>query len=237
MRQTLVVSDPLADLARLDGVPSAVVAARDAVDAVLRDRGLRQVTPEQVASSLLTGAWASAKLSDDPERWLAGSIRLSTELLALSSLIRVSPGQAMARAHALVAHGEVADRELGQVRPGDALSRRMLELNALLSGPTTASPVVLAAVAHAELATLAPFGGVDGIIARAVEHMVLIAGVVDPRAVIVPEAGHLVLEKTYVSALNGYAGGSVPGVRGWLLHCAEALAYGAEASALPGRPG
>lgn len=53
--QTLSVSDPLTDLARLEGVPSGLAAARDAVDVVLTDRGLRSIVPEQVATALLTG--------------------------------------------------------------------------------------------------------------------------------------------------------------------------------------
>jgi hypothetical protein len=230
--QTLVVPDPLADLARLDGVPSAVVSARAAVDAVLRDRGMRLVRPEQAAAALLIGARASAALSEDPERWLAGSVRLSTELMELSGVIRVSPGQAMARAHALAAHGQVPDAELGRVRSGAEISSRMVGLQGLLTGRTTASAVVLAAVVHAELAVIAPFGSADTIVARAVAHMVLIAGGVDPRCVIVPEAGHLELRAGYDEALLGYGSGSLTGVRDWLLHCARALARGAELSPL-----
>ena len=238
MLQTLVVSDPLADLARLEGVPSAVASARDAVDAVLRDRGLRVVTADQTTAALLAGARASAQLSEDPDRWLAGAVRLCTELVGLSALVRVSPGQVVARAHALLAYGEIPEDELGRVRPGQEVSQRMLGVTALLTGPTTASSVVLAAVVHAELATVAPFGdAVSGIVARAVEHMVLIAGGVDPRAAIVPEAGHLDLAEQYVRALEGYRSGSVAGVRAWLLHCTEALARGAEASPLAGWAG
>jgi hypothetical protein len=235
MSQTLVVLDPMADLARLDGVASAVNAARDAVDAVLRDRGARRVSAEQSVSALLAGARASAALTEDPERWLPGSVRLSTELRSLSTLIRVSPGQAVARAHVLVAHGRVAEAELGRIRSEEAISARMLGLNALLTGRTTASVVVLAAVAHAELATVAPFGSADLIVARAVEHMILIAGGVDPRAVIVPEEGHLVLRDSYLSALTAYGDATMSGVRRWLLHCAQALTYGAEVSPLGSR--
>ncbi|MFL6167540.1 MAG: hypothetical protein ACJ710_14765, partial [Ornithinibacter sp.] len=54
--------DPLARLASLEGVPSAYAAARDGIDAVLRDRGLRRTSPETTAESLLRGAHASAVL-------------------------------------------------------------------------------------------------------------------------------------------------------------------------------
>jgi hypothetical protein len=230
MVQTLVVPDPLADLARLEGVPSAVAAARDAVDVVLRDRGMRVIPAQQSASALLAGARASAALSPDPGRWLAGAVRLSTELISLGALIRVAPGQALARAHALIGRGVLPDDELGRVRSSGEVSRRMLGLSELLTEPTAASAVVLGAVAHAEIATVAPFGSADGIVARAVEHMVLIAGGVDPRAVIVCEAGHLALRPAYEVALAAYGSGTVSGVREWLLHCTQALTYGAEVS-------
>ena len=60
MGQTLVVPDPLADLARLEGVPSAVAAALAAVDVVLRDRGQRAM-PGSRGAALLPGARASAR--------------------------------------------------------------------------------------------------------------------------------------------------------------------------------
>jgi len=236
MLQTLVVADPLADLAQLDGVGSAVEAARAAVDSVLRDRGLRVVSAEQSAAALLAGARASAALTDDPPRWLAGAIRLSTELVPLSELIRVAPGQAMARAHALVARGLVPEDDLGRIRGDAATTARIRGLNELLTRPTAASGVVLAAVAHAELLASGAFDTANGIVARAVEHLVLVAAGVDPRAALVPEQGHLVLRHSYQISLARYREGTVSGVREWLLHCAQALTHGAEASPLAASP-
>src|SRR3954451_1377282 len=54
--------DPLTWLTELEGVPSAFAAARDGIDALLRDRGLRPTRPEQTAEVLLRGAHASAVL-------------------------------------------------------------------------------------------------------------------------------------------------------------------------------
>jgi len=99
MVETLVVLDPLADLARFEGVASAVAAATDAVDAVLRDRGLRKITDEQLSQALLAGATANAALTGNPDQWRVGALRLAAELTPLAALIRVAPGQAMARAH------------------------------------------------------------------------------------------------------------------------------------------
>jgi Fic family protein len=124
----------------------------------------------------------------------------------------------------------VPDEELGRIDDGAATAARMTGVSALLTGSSTASTVVLAAVVHAELATLHPFGSADDLVARAVEHMVLVATGVDPRASIPVEAGHAESPAAYRSALAGYASGSVRGVRGWLLHSAAALSRAAELS-------
>lgn len=230
MVQTLVVPDPLTDLARLEGVPSGLAAARDAVDVVLTDRGLRAMSAEQVATALLTGARASAQLTDNPQRWVAGAVRLSTELPALAAVLRVAPGQALARAHTLAAYGVVADDELGRVRGSREVTSRVSGLTELLTARSEAPALVLAAIAHAEIATVSPFGSADGLIARAVERMVLISSGFDPRGVIVSEVGHLRRQDDYRRLLSGYQDGSIAGVRDWILHVAQAAVDGAEAS-------
>ena len=227
-----MVPDPLADLARLEGVPSGVAAALAAVDAVLRDRGQRQLSPDALAASLLRGARASAALTGDGDRWLPGAVRLSAELTTLAATLRVAPAQALARAHVLVARGVVPEGQLGRVRSDPATTERLAGLTALLTGPGTTSAVVLAAVVHAELADLAPFGSADDVLARAAEHMVLVSAGVDPRGAVPVEAGHHSAQAAYRAGLAGYATGTVAGVRGWLLHCTAALGRAAELSAL-----
>lgn len=217
-------ADPLVALAALEGVPSAVAAARDAVDAVLRDRGLRRIDADQRAWSLLDGARSNAALSDDPERLLPGAIRLSGELHDLAGTILRSPGQAFARAHSLVGYGLVQDDELGRIRP--AAAERMTGLQRLLTTPSEASGLVLAAIAHAELVTVAPFGFADALVARAVEHAVLIARGFDPEGVIPACSGHRELAEEYPARLAGYA--EVTGVGPWISYCARALTHAAE---------
>jgi hypothetical protein len=197
---------------------------------VLTDRGLRALTGEQVAAALLTGARASARLTDDPERWVAGAIRLSTELPVLAGVLRVAPGQALARAHALAAYGEGRADELGRLRDAREVTSRLGQLSELLTGRLESPALVLAAIAHAEIATVAPFGSADGLVARAVERMVLISSGFDPRGVIVTEVGHLRHRTSYENLLRGYASGTVAGVRDWILHVAQAAVDGAEAS-------
>lgn len=230
--QTLVVRDPLDDLARLEGVPSAVASARDAVDVILRDRGLRAIAAEFTARALLAGAHASASLTVAPERWLPGAVRLSTELMELSTVLRVAPGQAISRAHTLVGRGVVDDADLGRVRAEPEVSERMVGLFRLLTRTSAAPSIVLAATVHAEIATLRPFVAGNGIVARACERMVLVSSGLDPRAVIVVEASYARDVQAYRQALDGYASGEVVGIRDWLVHCARAVGYGAEISPL-----
>jgi hypothetical protein len=224
------VPDPLADLAQLPGVPSAVAAATAAVDVVLRDRGLRRVGGHARAEALLASAEASASLTDDPDRWRAGSARLAAELPALAGLIRVAPGQALARAHAVVACGVVRDENLGRTSGDATTASRMRDLAALLSGPTTAPVVVLGAVVHAEIAAVDAVRPASGLVARAAEHLVLVSGGLDPYAVIVVEAGHAADPAGYRAGLAAYANGGVSGVGGWVIRCAAAVARGAELS-------
>lgn len=242
LRTVRDTSDPLARLAALEGVGSAMAAARDGIDAVLRDRGLRRTTPDLTAESLLRGAHASAVLegsasSLDELRDGAGgpvdrsALRLSTELLGLVPTLARAPLQVAARLHTLAAKGEVVDEALG--RPRDVGSAaRLRDLGRVLSVRSAAPALVLAAVVHAELATARPFESHNGMVARAAERLVLAARGVDTLSLVVPEAGHLALRREYESNLRGYRDGGAAGVRSWLLYAAEAYARGAEASPL-----
>jgi hypothetical protein len=233
-------TDPLAPLQSLEGVPSAYAAARDGIDVVLRDRGLRRTSPETTAESLLRGAHASAVLegsasSLDELRGGAGddvaqaALRVSTELLALAPALGRSPAQALARVHALAAAGSVADHELG--RPRDAAAaERLRAVAGLLLAPSSVPALMVAAVVHADLAVAAPFASHNGIVARAVERLVLVSRGVDEKSLVVPEAGHLALRSAYESNLRGYRDGGQAGVHSWLLYAAEAYTAGAQAS-------
>jgi hypothetical protein len=110
----------------------------------------------------------------------------------------------------------------------------MTDLSALLVGPTSAPALVVAAVVHAEIRAAAPFVSHNGIVARAAERLVLVGRGVDPKSLVVPEAGHLALSREYESNLRGYREGGQAGVHAWLLYAAEAYAAGAEASPVKG---
>jgi hypothetical protein len=234
------VTDPLSRLAGLEGVASAMAATRDGIDALLRDRGLRRTSPEQTAESLLRGAHASAVLegSDDSletaregagDEVTQAAVRVSAELLALVPTLKAAPLQAFARLHTLAGKGVVDDADLGRPRDAEAATR-LRDLAATLSAPTEAPALVVAAIAHADIASAAPFVSHNGIVARAVERLLMVARGVDPTSVTVPEAGHLALRREYESNLRGYATGGAAGVHAWLLYAAEAFAKGAESS-------
>nr|WP_227466783.1 oxidoreductase [Nocardioides lijunqiniae] len=226
----------------LEGVPSAYAAVRDGIDVMLRDRGLRRTSPETTAESLLRGAHASAVLEGSTStlaqvREGAGDetaqdvLRMSTELLGLAPLLGRSPAQAFARLHAVVSSGSLPDDQRG--RPRDAESAaRLRDIGALLTRPTDAPALLVAALIHGELVTAAPFASHNGVVARAAERLVIVARGVDEKSLVVPEAGHLALRAAYESNLVGYAEGGAAGMHAWVLYAAEAFAAGAEASPL-----
>lgn len=214
-------------------MPAALATARAAADLVLADPGLRRPTGSQIGSCLVAGARASAQLTADPQRWAPGALRLSTELPMLAGVLRAAPAQALARAHFLAAYGLVPEAELGRLQTKPGVAGRMSDLGELLTWPASTSQppaLVLAAVAHAEIATVAPFGSADQIVARAVERMVLISSGFDPYGLIVSELGHLRQRDSYRQRLAAYSTGSVAGVCDWILAVAQAAVDGAEAS-------
>ena len=233
-------TDPLARLAALEGVASAMAATRDGIDAMLRDRGLRQTTPELTAESLLRGAHASAVLegaevaleavrAGDVPPMAQAALRVSTELLGLVPTLATSPLQAFARLHMLAGKGVTPDEDLGRPRTEEAAGR-LRQLGETLGEDTEAPALVVAAVVHAELAAVSPFVSHNGIVARAAERLVLVGRGVDAKSLAVPEAGHLKLRREYESNLRGYREGGAAGVQSWLLYAAEAYAAGADAS-------
>jgi hypothetical protein len=233
--------DPLAWLLELEGVPSGFSAARDGIDALLRDRGLRRTTPEQTAESLLRGAHASAVLEGsvstleeirvgEGDETAQAAVRVSTAVLGLVPVIGTSPLQAFARLHALAGKGSVPDEKLGRPVSPEAADRLGALATAFLG--TSVPALLVAAVVHAELVTVAAFASHNGIVARAAERLVMVARGVDPASVVVPEAGHLALRREYESNLRGYRDGGRAGLQSWLLYAPEAVSAGVESSPL-----
>ncbi len=266
------VSDPLAVIARLPGVPEAVQDARTAVDRLYGHRVLRRRGPEVSAESALRGARASAALEgvDIPLESLRsgtaespvaqGALRASSEVGRLSKTWRTAPRQVLARLHAVAAAdlhrvaepgggglaGPVVDEDLlGRPRTGPATSdplglgpapgaeaaaARMASLVTLLTTPSKAPALVLAAIVHAELVVLRPFGTADGLVARAAERLTLVEFGLDPKSLVAVEVGHADSGEAYGESLRGYLKGTSEGVAGWVRHCATAVELGARES-------
>ncbi|GAB3130951.1 Fic family protein [Microbispora hainanensis] len=244
------MSDPLTAIAGLPGVPEAVQEAREAVDRLYRHRVLRRRSPEVSAESALRGARASAAIEGvdvplEPLRTgevtdpvVQGALRASAELGRLAPTWRSAPRQVLARLHALAAAGLTADPGRPRTEPTTAdplglgpapgpeeTAARMSALAGLVAN-STAPALVLAAIVHAELAVLRPFGVADGLVARAAERLTLVDLGLDPKSLAAVEVGHADLGDAYAEGLRAYLTGTGEGVGTWVRHCASAVVYG-----------
>ncbi|MEO3799737.1 oxidoreductase [Nonomuraea sp. B1E8] len=246
------MSDPLTVIARFPGVPEAVDEARKAVDRLYRHRVLRRASPAVSAESSLRGARASAALEGvdvsldalrrdevhDP--LVQGALRASAELGRMGPTWRKAPRQVLARLHTVAAAGLAPEAALGRPRTFDTVpdplglgaapnagetTTRMEALLGLLERPTSAPAIVLAAVIHAELAVLRPFGTADGVVARAAERLTLVEFGLDPKSLVAVEVGRL--ELPYAEGLRAYLSGTPEGVSRWVQQCASAVTLGA----------
>ena len=251
--------DPLIGLLDLPGVAEAIDVARGAVDEMLWNREVGRRKEELRAESAVRGAWASAwfegaetglaqlrtgaALDESPVgRLLANALALHIELPVLVGVVGTAPNQALARMHALAAHGFADESELGRPRtietaddalrigalPGaEQVGERMGGLSRLLVSSTSPG-LLVAAVAHAEVAALRPFGWGSGLVARALIRLVLAQRGVDPEFLVAPEVGlRSVGRPAYVRAVRGYAEGTPEGVAAMLRLVAGAVERGA----------
>ena len=102
----------------------------------------------------------------------------------------------------------------------------------ILTHPTTAPAILVAAVAHGELMALQPFRWGSGLIARASVRLVLAARGVDPDLLGCPEAGMLSLGRSsYVASVRAYRSGEPAGVGEWIRWNASAIGFGASGDA------
>ncbi|PEG34501.1 oxidoreductase [Mycolicibacterium agri] len=236
-----VTSHPLAPLVDLPGVAEAGEEAREALAKVHRHRANLRGWPATAAESALRGARASAVLeggalqlpeSGEPDPLLAGALRVAEALEGgATSLVNVwqkAPMQALARLHALAAADLVDDDRLGRPRIEGDVGQRLELLVQVVTGKSDIPATVLAAVAHGELLTLAPFGTADGLVARGVSRLVTIAAGLDPHGLGVPEVFWMRHSGDYQAAARGFASGTPDGLTAWLMLSCKALRAGAK---------
>jgi hypothetical protein len=220
-------------LLELAGVREAVDRARTAVDTLLGNRVLRRRSADVSAESSLRGAWASASLAgvdvslDDVRRGvglddplLQGALRAQSAIGTLAETWTRAPRQALARLHALAAADLVDGAALG--RPSASTAR--LDTLVEVLGVTSTPAVVVAAVVHGELLSLDLFAPVSGIVARVATRLTLVERGLDPKSLVVVEAGHREPRAEYDAAISAYRNGDIAP---WLVHCADAVSYGA----------
>jgi hypothetical protein len=249
-----VADDALADLLDLPGVAEALATAQERIDDALRHPALRREpwvgTPSgpgngsaaRVAAEVsLRSAVASAALSGyaypladvragtvtDPG--VQGALRVASALPGMAATWPVAPGQVLARVHLLAARDLVGDDELGRPLPArPALTIVLNRVAQLSAGGSPPSPILLAAVIHAELLALRAFAGPNGVVARAAARLILISSGVDPRGLIAVDVGHQQREPEYLAVANAWGSGEPDSVPAWLRHYAAALVAGAD---------
>ncbi|MEO5983223.1 MAG: hypothetical protein ABIQ13_13010 [Pedococcus sp.] len=203
--------------------------------------------PLELVRDVIRGA-ARWPLAPDPVEQVArGAVQATAESEHVRSLVATAPLQALARLHVAAASGLVGDAQLGRPRvegeeceelvdlgPAPSASAVRARLDGLVdllaaSRGAKVPALVVAAVAHAEVASARPFVRGNAVVARAMERAVVQSLGLDPTGVAVTEAGHAAQGgPAYLGALAAYGTGSREGVALWLEHCAAALVAGAE---------
>lgn len=248
--------DAFAAVAALPGITEAADDARSAFDRMLWDRTLRASAEELSRRSALAGAASSAGIDGIEIDWsvwqagqaadatpmgkaAAGVVALYAQLPGLRRIWETAPLQALAKMHTLVALPVTPD-DVGRPRGGSAqdplrvgvavapvsISPRLADLALRLTRPTAAPALIVAAIVHAELMSMQPFTYGSGLVARAVDRLVLSSRGLDPDGWSVPEAGlHEQGRPAYARALRGYADGDVVG---WVRFHTGAMAAGTQ---------
>ncbi|SES05058.1 oxidoreductase [Actinokineospora terrae] len=235
------MTDPLAPLLDLPGVPDAVALARDAVAEVHRHPTNRRGWPATAAEASVRAARASAVLDGGPadipadgevtDPTLAGALRVAEALGPLLPTWERAPMQALARLHVLAAADLTGPDSLGRPRAGLGVASRLDLLAGLIAGGTKVPGPVLAAIVHGELLALTPFGTADGVVARAAARLTLISTGLDPKGLAVPEVAFLRNPNRYRDLAAAFASGAPDAIGEWIIYSCESLEAGAREAA------
>jgi Fic family protein len=198
-----------------------------------------------VVRDLMRGATAWPQNPGPLEDMLRGAVQATAETEHIRSMIVRAPSQALARVHVAAAGHLLPESQVGRPRqagetsgefadlgpaPDEVIVRqRLTAVVELLLRAKDAPAVVVAALVHAEIASIRPFVRGNGLVARAMERAVIQASGLDPTGVAVTELGHVAGGgAAYLGALAAYGSGSPHGVALWINHCAKSILVGAE---------
>ena len=244
-------ADPLSNLLAIPGVANECETTLKAIDELMWNRTVRRHKDSLIpytrriagfATAALDGAQMPKDPTMEPEVSPMGSLSdqglLVTAEADLQRLaFRTEPLKVLARLHTFVSTDEDRGRpritndvndplRLGSLPPHEVLQERMSQLVDLVI-ESKASSILVAAIAHAELATLRPFTKGSYLVARASTRLILAARDVDNDGLVMSEYGAFLLGRpAYVKALTGYISGTREGVAGWVAWQGEAIRRG-----------
>jgi hypothetical protein len=196
--------------------------------------------PVDMVRELMAGLRPWPVTPDPVESVMRGVVTATAASEEVAAHVLTAPAQAIARLH-IAAASELHDvttvgrpravgegsSELAGVGPAPVAAEVVARLDLLgeiIRSHASIPAVVVTSIAHAEVATVRPFGRGNGVVARALERSLVQATGLDPTGVAVTELGHFRQGlPAYVGALTAYATGSRDGVRLWLEHCCAAL--------------
>lgn len=245
--------DPLSDVLSIPGVASDCQTTLKAIDELMWNRTVRRHKDALIpytrriagfATAALDGAQMPKDPTMEPEVSPMGSLAdqglLVTAEADLQRLaFRTEPLKVLARLHTFVSTDEDRGRprttndvndplRLGSLPPHDVLQERMSQLVDLVI-ESKAPSILVAAIAHAELATLRPFTQGSYLVARASTRLILAARDVDNDGLVMSEYGAFLLGRpAYVKALTGYISGTQEGVASWVAWQGQAIQRGIE---------
>lgn len=196
----------------------------------------------------MSGARAWPDDADPGLRVVRGAVGVTAESERVVALVLTAPLQVLARLHVAAASCLVSGDRLGRPRtdtdrcdefidlgpppPPSVVSLRLANLADLIttlsSGLGRPPAVVVSSIVHAEIVSIRPFAAGNGLVARAMERVLVQALGLDPTGVAVPEAGHVTGGgPAYLGALTAYGQGTAAGVGLWLQQAADAVVAGA----------
>lgn len=232
----MTADDQLSVLATSPGVRELCGETRDLLDHASWDRGLRAASEDfwtavrrwcGYASASLDGAAMPTDPLAQPDDSAMGRLSQAGLLVTAAAdaqwqTFSRSPLQVWAHFHTLIASAEDRGRprisdepsdplHLGSVPPADVAHARLLSIGEAIVG-SAAPGVLIAAIAHAELAAIRPFQSGSYLVARATPRMVLRSAALDDRGAAALEAGFASVGRAaYVRALRCYLAGDIPG--------------------------
>lgn len=194
-----------------------------------------------VIRDLMRGAVEWPERPDPVDLIVQGAVQATAETEHLGPTLARAPRQVLARLHVAAATPLLPPDQVGRPRGRGEICQEFLDLGPapeavdarlggvveLMSDPKLPA-VLVASLVHAEIASARPFVRGNGLVARAVERMILHSRGLDPTGVSVPEYGHAKRAgAAYLGALTAYGTGTREGLVVWMRHCTDSIVDGA----------